>query len=59
MVDNYNKIELAALDAKFNHPDKSVFCPRCGKEFSYVERGASCIVICPTENCLKDTLRGI
>lgn len=58
-MNNYNKTELAALDAKFAQPETRVICPRCGKELDYVERGGSCSVICPTENCLRDTIRGI
>lgn len=58
-MNNYNEIELAALNEKFERPDERIICPRCGKELNYVERGTSCSVICPTENCLKDTIRGI
>jgi ribosomal protein S27E len=59
MVIEYTKEECKALDYKFDHPDKKVLCPRCGKELIFTERGNSCEVRCETEGCLYDAIRGL
>lgn len=59
MVLKYNEKEKNALDEKENKPNTIVFCPRCGKELQYFACGNSYEVYCPTENCIKRTVRGI
>lgn len=55
----YNDRENKAIDEKLGHPDRKVICPRCGKELTFREIGNSCEVKCPTENCLKASIRGL
>ncbi len=59
MATKYTDKELHALDEKFKHPQRKVFCPRCGKELQYKKIGHSCEVKCQTENCLYDAIRGL
>ncbi len=59
MVINYSEEEWNALDEKMEHPERVVYCPRCGKELIYRGVGNSCEVKCPTEGCIKGTLRGL
>lgn len=59
MASNYNEKELTALDEKAAKPESVVICPRCGKELTYKAVGNSYEVKCPTENCLKETVRGL
>lgn len=59
MAMKYNEKENKAIDEKMEHPDKKVICPRCGAELMYREVGNSCEVKCPTENCLKASIRGL
>lgn len=55
----YNEKELAALDKKALQPDSVVICPRCGKELLYSAVGNSYEVKCPTNNCIKEIVRGL
>lgn len=55
----YSEKELAVLDKKAMQPDSIVICPRCGKELTYKAVGNSYEVKCPTEDCLKETVRGL
>lgn len=55
----YTEIELKALDDKAMNPDAVVLCPRCGKELTFRSFGSSYVVNCPTDNCLKETARGL
>lgn len=59
MVIEYTKEECKALDEKFEHPNKIVLCPRCGKQLIFTQRGNSCEVKCETRDCLYDAIRGI
>ncbi len=56
---NYTEEERKALREKEMNTEKTVHCPRCGKELEYIEYGNSYVVTCHTENCLKVTSRGI
>ncbi len=59
-IDNKFSIEeLSALDEKFETPEKTVRCPRCGKLLLFREFSGSCVVECQTEGCLHDVLRGL
>lgn len=55
----YTDAELAALEEKEINPEKQIFCPRCGEELGYREVGNSYEVKCPTQGCIKFTVRGI
>ncbi len=59
MASRYTQDEINAITEKFESPRKNVVCPRCGKKLRYVQKGNSCEVVCETENCLKDAIRGI
>ncbi len=59
MVTKYTDEECRALDRKFEKPDEKVLCPRCGHELQYHEKNGSCWVICETDNCLYDAIRGV
>ena len=59
MAVKYTDKELDALDEKALNPQKKVFCPRCGKELQYRSIGNSYEVKCLTENCIKETVRGL
>lgn len=53
------KEELLIMDKKALNPQNEVLCPRCGKPLEYFDYGSSYIVKCPTDGCLKETMRGI
>lgn len=55
----YTDADLAALHKKEEHPEKQVFCPRCGEEIGFRSVGNSYEVKCPTKDCIKLTVRGI
>jgi hypothetical protein len=55
----YTEKEWDALDFKIEHPEKTVFCPRCGKEIEYLSVGNSCVAKCITVGCIKETVRGL
>lgn len=55
----YTDADLTALRQKETHPEKQVFCPRCGEEIGFRAVGSSYEVKCPTKDCLKLTVRGI
>ena len=59
MVSKYTEIECNALDEKFEHPENTVLCPRCGEKLQYKKIGNSSEVKCPTNNCLYDAIRGL
>lgn len=59
MAIKYNEKECMALDKKAESPESVVLCPRCGKELTFRSVGNSYEVKCPTENCLKETVRGL
>lgn len=59
MAIKYTEKEIAALDEKAARPGAVVVCPRCGKELVYRAVGNSYEVKCPTEDCLKETVRGL
>ena len=59
MESKYTPEEITALTEKFETPEKSVTCPRCGKKLLFFRKGTSCEVVCETENCLEDAIRGI
>ena len=51
--------ELFKLHEKDEEPNKTVFCPRCGKEIIFEEHGNSYEIRCSTKGCIKMTFRGI
>lgn len=55
----YNDKEREALYEKAENSTAKVLCPRCGAELGYREVGNSYEVKCPTDNCLKLTVRGL
>lgn len=55
----YSEKELEILYYKAKHKNGIVKCPRCGKELIYKEAGNSYEVKCPTNECLKMTVRGL
>lgn len=59
MVINYSEEEWKALDEKMNHPERVVYCPRCGKEIVFRAVGNSSEAKCQTEGCIKETFRGL
>ena len=59
MVSKFSKAEWDALDKKIEHPESVVYCPRCGKELAFRSVGNSYEVKCQTENCIKETVRGL
>lgn len=59
MVIKYNKTESDALTRKEERPKEIVVCPRCGRKLVYKEIGNSYEIKCPTDNCLKRTVRGL
>lgn len=59
-IENLKKqAEWDALDEKIMHPEKTVYCPRCGKEIKLRRAGNSCEAKCVTDGCIKETLRGL
>ena len=59
MASKCTEEERKRVDEKFNNPTKKVLCPRCGKELEFTQRGSSCQVRCPSEDCIVVTIRGI
>lgn len=59
MLQKLTDTELDALDQKMENPDDVVYCPRCGRELEFRSVGNSCEVKCPTEDCIKETVRGL
>lgn len=54
-----SNIERAALEKKMENPEAYVKCPRCGSLIEYKKYDSAILVKCPTEGCIKETLRGI
>ena len=59
MDTKYSKKEIAAIDKKFEQPEKEVICPRCGKKLIYTQFKNSCEVKCESTGCLRDAMRGL
>lgn len=59
MDTKYSEKELYALEEKALNPNKAVLCPRCGSELQYRDIGNSYEVKCPSENCIRETVRGL
>ena len=59
METKYTETECKALDRKFERPEETVICPRCGGHLEYRANHGSCIVECETRGCLRDAIRGI
>lgn len=61
MIDRrtYTEADWAAIREKRLNPEKKVICPRCGKELSYKDYGASISIECQTEGCIFGGVRGI
>ena len=55
----YSTEEMDAIEFKFEHPNYTVKCPRCGKLLIYKALGSSSEVRCETGGCLYDCNRGI
>ena len=51
--------EKKALRDKFENPQKTVKCPRCGNEIIYEVRGNSIAVECKTPKCIFGGMRGL
>lgn len=51
--------EQAALDRKIGNPKLLVSCPRCGAEIKYTKFATAVVAKCPTDGCIKKSLRGI
>lgn len=47
------------LDDMQKHGTSKVMCPKCGKKLSLSGNTAAYVVKCQTDNCLKETFRGI
>ena len=58
-MSKYTETECRALDEKFEHPEHTVICPRCGEKLQYKKVGNSSEVKCTTDNCLYATIRGL
>lgn len=54
-----NDMERKALTEKMNDPKKTVYCPRCGNEIIYEQRGNSIAVECKTPKCIFGGIRGL
>lgn len=54
-----NSKERKIVDEKFENPNKSIKCPKCGKPLIYSSFDSAEQVKCPTAGCVKVTLRGI
>lgn len=54
-----NNVERAALNKKLDDPKAKVKCPRCGSLIEYQKFDSATLVKCPTEGCIKKSLRGI
>lgn len=54
-----SKKEYDVLEEKLNHPERKVFCPRCGNEIIYEKRGNSIAVECKTAKCIYGGIRGL
>lgn len=59
MATKYTEKEYQALNDKERNPEANVICPRCGEPLNYRAAGNSYEIKCPTENCLKRTVRGL
>ena len=55
----YTLEELDALEKKFDIPEETVICPRCGRKLIFSKFNSSCEVKCETPGCLHDVIRGI
>ena len=55
----YTKDEIAAFNEKDNHPEKTVYCPRCGTELFIEEHGSGYVIRCRTDDCFQAGVRGI
>ena len=53
------KEEREAVDRKFDNPNATVTCPRCGSELKYKEFPTAASVKCETKNCIEVNIRGI
>lgn len=51
--------EKQALREKFENPEKTVKCPRCGDEIIYEVRGNSIAVECKKPKCIYGGMRGL
>ena len=56
---NFTEKELDAMYEKEMTPSKNVTCPRCGRLLVYKDFGSAYTVECPTEGCIRKTVRGI
>lgn len=55
----YSQKDIAALNEKLNDPNKTVKCPRCGKNILVDRFGNSYHVYCESRNCIENKIRGI
>lgn len=55
----YTEADLSALHKKEMDPEAQIFCPRCGEELEFRSVGSSYEVKCPTDGCIKLTVRGV
>lgn len=54
-----NEAEKNALNEKLENPEKTVKCPKCGKELEYKEYPNCTAVRCKTDGCIRASIRGI
>lgn len=51
--------EKQAPREKFEHPEKTVLCPRCGSEVIYEVCGNSIAIECKKEKCIYGGMRSL
>ena len=56
---SYTPSDWEAINKKLEHPEKHIYCPRCGNEIEYKEIGNSIAVSCKTKGCIFGGIRGI
>lgn len=54
-----NKAESSALNKKLENPKAFVKCPRCGSVIEYKKFDSAILVKCPSDGCIRKSLRGI
>lgn len=47
------------LEDMHKHGTSNVTCPKCGKKLEIIGNTSAYVVKCQTDNCLKESFRGI